>query len=335
MKKTMLAAISVGATSSRPLFEGITKRNQKGITLIALIITIIVMLVLVGVTINVALNGGLFEKGEKAAYQTNVATIKEQVAIKKAEILADNNGKAPDDYEIDLSDLQISEKLKTEFQNKLTISKDGTLYYIDGEINNKEKAWLEEIGIGPAITGEGPTGEQTGLIYGKSYVMKMKFTFESETFESTSELIFSKEHNKAALDNQIFDFTYDATSGALEIGDEDMTGIVSVDGLTINNVKMKSVSGAKIEVNYVGGIYSPKESGVTSLKLGIYKNNGEYLSIVTGDSGNAIFCKPGGSFTYDDVPWSEDNMSYWGISIVSDGVVEYEGKQYTLLQNFE
>ena len=36
-------------------------KNKKGITLIALIITIIVMLILVGVTINVALNGGLFE----------------------------------------------------------------------------------------------------------------------------------------------------------------------------------------------------------------------------------------------------------------------------------
>ena len=39
-------------------------KNQKGITLIALIITIIVMLILVAVTISVVLNGGLFEKAE-------------------------------------------------------------------------------------------------------------------------------------------------------------------------------------------------------------------------------------------------------------------------------
>ena len=62
------------------------------------------MLVLVGVTINVALNGGLFEKAEKAAYLTNVATIKEQLALKKAEILADNNGRAQEDYGIELED---------------------------------------------------------------------------------------------------------------------------------------------------------------------------------------------------------------------------------------
>ena len=41
------------------------KRN-KGITLIALIITIIVMLILVGVTINVAMSGGLFTTAKEA-----------------------------------------------------------------------------------------------------------------------------------------------------------------------------------------------------------------------------------------------------------------------------
>ena len=59
-------------------------KNKSGITLIALIITIIVMLILVGVTINVALNGGLFEKGEKAAFQTGASTVKEQIELAKA-----------------------------------------------------------------------------------------------------------------------------------------------------------------------------------------------------------------------------------------------------------
>ena len=45
-------------------------KKQNGITLIALIITIIVMLILVGVTINVALNGGLIEKARTAGEQT-------------------------------------------------------------------------------------------------------------------------------------------------------------------------------------------------------------------------------------------------------------------------
>ena len=66
-------------------------KNQKGITLIALIITIIVMLILVAVTINVALNGGIFTKAKDATLKTEIAQIQEQLLIAKAEKLAENN----------------------------------------------------------------------------------------------------------------------------------------------------------------------------------------------------------------------------------------------------
>ena len=72
-----LNANAVGATSSRPRFEEMAQ--NKGITLIALIITIIVMLILVGVTINVALNGGLFEKAETATRATEEKAILEEM----------------------------------------------------------------------------------------------------------------------------------------------------------------------------------------------------------------------------------------------------------------
>ncbi len=41
-------------------------KNQKGITLVALIITIIVMLILVAVTVAVVVNSNLIGKAEKA-----------------------------------------------------------------------------------------------------------------------------------------------------------------------------------------------------------------------------------------------------------------------------
>ena len=41
-------------------------KNQKGITLVALVITIIVMLILVAVSVTVAINGGLFTKAKEA-----------------------------------------------------------------------------------------------------------------------------------------------------------------------------------------------------------------------------------------------------------------------------
>ena len=55
--------------------------NKRGITLIALIITIIVMLILVAVTINVALNGGLFTKARDAADQTQVEADRESLLM--------------------------------------------------------------------------------------------------------------------------------------------------------------------------------------------------------------------------------------------------------------
>ncbi len=51
--------------------------NHRGITLIALIITIIVMLILVGVTISVSLNGGLFTTTKDAVNKTQVEADKE------------------------------------------------------------------------------------------------------------------------------------------------------------------------------------------------------------------------------------------------------------------
>ena len=64
-------------------------RDQKGITLVALIITIIVMLILVAVTISVALNGGIFQRAREANYETKAAQVKEAMALAKADALAD------------------------------------------------------------------------------------------------------------------------------------------------------------------------------------------------------------------------------------------------------
>lgn len=53
-------------------------KKQKGITLIALIITIIVMMILVAVSLTIALNGGLFTSAKDAARNTNSAATAEK-----------------------------------------------------------------------------------------------------------------------------------------------------------------------------------------------------------------------------------------------------------------
>ena len=62
-------------------------KTNKGITLIALVITIIVMLILVGVTISMAVNGGLFEYAGRAAGQTkNALSAEGQLADERINI---------------------------------------------------------------------------------------------------------------------------------------------------------------------------------------------------------------------------------------------------------
>ncbi len=54
------------------------KLKNRGITLVALIITIIVMLILVGVTLSIALNGGIVAKTQEAKAKTEAAMEEEK-----------------------------------------------------------------------------------------------------------------------------------------------------------------------------------------------------------------------------------------------------------------
>ena len=52
--------------------------KDKGITLIALIITIITMLILTLVTINIVLDGGLLKKAQESSFKTELSAYKEE-----------------------------------------------------------------------------------------------------------------------------------------------------------------------------------------------------------------------------------------------------------------
>ncbi|MGN1269440.1 MAG: type II secretion system protein [Clostridia bacterium] len=55
-------------------------KNQKGITLIALVVTIVVLLILAGITITYVMSeGGIFNTAKKAADETEIGAIKDYV----------------------------------------------------------------------------------------------------------------------------------------------------------------------------------------------------------------------------------------------------------------
>lgn len=66
-------------------------RKQKGITMVVLIITIVIMLILVGATVTVSLNGELFDQTRKA--KSNVEISNEKEIIQEAIIIAERKNK--------------------------------------------------------------------------------------------------------------------------------------------------------------------------------------------------------------------------------------------------
>ena len=133
------------------------KQNQKGITLIALIITIIVMLILVGVTINVALNGGLFQKAETAKYQTGASLVKEQLEIAKAVETANTGGKKIEDYSyIKVENLDgLDQETKNKFKDIILVNSNGDICYNVANVTEEEKIMLESIGIKAHVNNPG------------------------------------------------------------------------------------------------------------------------------------------------------------------------------------
>lgn len=62
-------------------------RNERGITLIALVITIVVLLILAGVTITYALgNNGLFTNAQKAELNTELGNIRDYAGVAKLDV---------------------------------------------------------------------------------------------------------------------------------------------------------------------------------------------------------------------------------------------------------
>lgn len=106
-------------------------KKQKGITLIALIITIIVMLILVGVTVTTAINGGLFEKARIGAKGTQKEVDREKLNMAVAFAYDETTGK------IDKTKLQ--QELGNDWSVTESESESGTYLCENKKTGNKFK----------------------------------------------------------------------------------------------------------------------------------------------------------------------------------------------------
>ena len=126
------------------------KKNE-GITLIALVITIIILIILAAITINaVFVENGLILRAQEAKLKTEVSGIKDLVEIKRMETKIDEllNNNIQTTLSAYLISLKMPEYIGTD---KLIIDGLGKLAYMDqgnsGEFNADQKQWLRDIGI--------------------------------------------------------------------------------------------------------------------------------------------------------------------------------------------
>ena len=104
-------------------------KKNNGVTLIALIITIIVLLILAGVTLSMVMGeSGIFNKAKLAKSKNNIAAIEEIIKMDKLE--NDINKKTGDNY---LEDNELIDKIKEELEEKGYDVKDDNSIEVDGE----------------------------------------------------------------------------------------------------------------------------------------------------------------------------------------------------------
>ena len=105
------------------------RKTGRGITLIALVITIIILLILATISIQSLTNTGLFESANKAKLETKRSQIKEWLSLNLMEVQTTSYNK---------TDAEIIEIARQKAENSEELKKLGKTVNVDGEISTEE-----------------------------------------------------------------------------------------------------------------------------------------------------------------------------------------------------
>ena len=111
-------------------------KKNNGITIIALIITIIILLIISGITIAAMTKKGLFENADKAKEEYLIEQAREQLEIKKSEIQVEKKGEAT------LEDFVECLKEDDKYEYKVSLTKTASLIGNVPNLNNVEEIYV-------------------------------------------------------------------------------------------------------------------------------------------------------------------------------------------------
>ena len=173
-------------------------KNEKGITLVALVITIIVLLILAGVTLSMVMgDSGIFGKANQAKEQTQLSNAEE---IIKLAVLENKVKSVSGD-----ADALTNEELKTEIGKKLTeqgytVSGSTVTYYGDKKIDienylEKESKTYTAYNVGDKVT----VGGENFYVIKASSASEEKVTLLAEKNIDTTTMVQSDSANTIAF----------------------------------------------------------------------------------------------------------------------------------------
>ncbi|MBD8922663.1 hypothetical protein EGR52_04475 [bacterium] len=144
-------------------------RRNKGITLVALVITIIILLILAGISIQAITNKGLFVNAKKAKEKSMEGQLKEEITLAIQSIQTEEIYKGNSVTLETLAGGQLEKELK-----------DITAELTDGEINGEYKDYEYTIDSNLNVTINGPV---TGVRIKGSAEVQTGYVFEGSTVE--------------------------------------------------------------------------------------------------------------------------------------------------------
>ena len=224
-------------------------KTKKGITLIALIITIIVMLILVGVTANVAINGELFKKSREGTYSYKVETIKENLSGYEVDYYMKTGNEINDKVKDAIAKISIETGIEADrfivYHDKIAIKKNREektnfpeiyIFYNWNKANIEEIKKLEEINIEQRIN-----ENNICLLYNRCFICDINGDgyFDKQDYDEFEEMQLLAKKIEDIVEQEKVDYYKTIYQGKsprrtiIQIGDLDNNGRYSVSDSSI------------------------------------------------------------------------------------------------------
>lgn len=152
---------------SKKDFTKLTQRS--GISLIVLIVTIIVIIILAAAVILTISKNNPVGSAREATFKEDVRSFQDELALTVAKEYTDKQGKR--DTKINATASEVTNyipSLKKEYEGKFVIVND-QLIYVEDKVNDKEKTWCNDLGIGAQVkTAAQKVSENVAEYYGQN-----------------------------------------------------------------------------------------------------------------------------------------------------------------------